>query len=90
MLSNLISLHSSGYYISGAQGCDTLGATEEAISGLMTKELMEGCEGAEDIKCGIIGEIGCSWPLHGESYVSQLFHGSKLYEERKCGFSVTF
>lgn len=29
---------------------------------VMKTDLLHGAEGG-DIKCGIIGEIGCSWPL---------------------------
>lgn len=36
-------------------------ATEE-MAEIMRKELLEGCDGS-DIKAGVIGEIGCSWPL---------------------------
>jgi len=32
---------------------------------VMTKDLTSGCDGT-DIKCGCIGEIGCSWPLGGK------------------------
>ena len=30
----------------------------------MRTEIVEGCEGT-GIKCGVIGEIGCNWPLEG-------------------------
>ena len=31
----------------------------------IVKEVMQGADGT-DIKCGVIGEIGCSWPLTGK------------------------
>lgn len=36
--------------------------TSEAMAEVMKTDLLHGAEGG-DIKCGIIGEIGCSWPL---------------------------
>jgi len=35
----------------------------EEIRDLIMRELTEGEKG---IRCGIIGEIGCSWPLEGQ------------------------
>ena len=40
------------------------------MSKSIAQELTIGCEDAPDIKCGIIGEIGCSWPLYGDYYGS--------------------
>jgi hypothetical protein len=37
----------------------------------MLKELIEGAE--DGIKCGIIGEIGVSWPMH-RMYDMNLFY----------------
>jgi phosphotriesterase-related protein len=36
----------------------------EEMAAHMKTEIVEGCEGT-GIKCGVIGEIGCSWPLEG-------------------------
>jgi len=36
----------------------------EEMADFMTKELLEGCDGT-DMKAGVIGEVGCSWPLAG-------------------------
>ena len=38
---------------------------EEELCGEMVSEVMEGADGTE-IKCGVIGEIGCTYPLTGK------------------------
>lgn len=54
----------TGYYVKAAQSKETLGTSVEDMVKFMTKELTVGCEDKPDVKCGIIGEIGCSWPLY--------------------------
>ncbi len=53
----------TGYYVAASHRPSLLNAGVEEIHDTMLAELTEGCE--DGIKCGIIGEIGCSWPLHG-------------------------
>ena len=36
--------------------------TQEEMAVAMTTEILEGCEGT-GIRTGIVGEIGCNWPL---------------------------
>jgi len=55
---NIIS--GTGFYIAASVGSSRQNASTEEIHALMLKELTEG---ENEIKCGIIGEIGCSWPL---------------------------
>ncbi|KAG0720620.1 Phosphotriesterase-related protein [Chionoecetes opilio] len=54
----------AGYYVMATQKKTTLGLSVEAMSQAMALELTAGCQDAPDIKCGMIGEIGCSWPLY--------------------------
>ncbi|XP_045624915.2 LOW QUALITY PROTEIN: phosphotriesterase-related protein [Procambarus clarkii] len=54
----------AGYYVMAAQNKETLGISVEDMVNSMTMELTFGCGDTPDIKCGIIGEIGCSWPLY--------------------------
>ncbi|XP_042210499.1 phosphotriesterase-related protein-like [Homarus americanus] len=54
----------TGYYVKDTQTRETLGLSVEAMVNSMTPELTLGCGDTPDIKCGIIGEIGCSWPLY--------------------------
>lgn len=54
----------AGYYLTATQKKHTLGLSVEEMSKSITRDLTIGCEEAPDVKCGIIGEIGCSWPLY--------------------------
>jgi len=47
--------------------------SEEDLVKEMASDLTKGVNGS-DVKCGVIGEIGCTWPLHGCMSCS-----SKLY-----------
>lgn len=49
-----------------AQKKETLGISVEQMVDVMSRELTIGCEDAPDVKCGFIGEVGCSWPLYGK------------------------
>jgi len=53
----------TGYYVAAAQSALTLSMKQEEMELVMTREITEGCEDT-GIRCGIIGELGCSWPLH--------------------------
>lgn len=55
-----------GYYVQAAQKKETLGTSVEQMAEFMKRELTVGCDDDPDVKCGIIGEIGCSWPLYGK------------------------
>lgn len=54
----------TGYYVNAAQKQSTLGLKIEEMVEFMTRELTVGCDGDPGILCGIIGELGCSWPLY--------------------------
>ncbi|XP_013380141.1 phosphotriesterase-related protein-like [Lingula anatina] len=53
----------TGFYLESVhpKGMDTFKV--EDIVEMMKMDFLVGCDGT-DIKCGVIGEIGCSWPLH--------------------------
>jgi len=53
---------SAGYYTQAFQDDATLALPVETLAETMIAELVQGARGT-DIRCGIIGEIGCSWPL---------------------------
>ncbi|XP_013380439.1 phosphotriesterase-related protein isoform X2 [Lingula anatina] len=57
---NIIS--STGYYDAVSHPSNMDAITEEEIDAMMRNEILVGCEGT-DVKCGSIGELGCSWPL---------------------------
>lgn len=51
----------TGYYVEPSRP-QTLKMTQEEMAVAMTTEILEGCEGT-GIRTGIVGEIGCNWPL---------------------------
>ena len=53
---------SAGYYTEPYLDAETLAMPVEALTEVIIEELSVGARGTA-IRCGIIGEIGCSWPL---------------------------
>jgi phosphotriesterase-related protein len=53
---------SAGYYTEPYQDAATLALPVEALAQTIIAEMTTGARGTS-IRCGIIGEIGCSWPL---------------------------
>ena len=53
---------SAGYYTEAFQDEATLALPVEVLAETMIAEVAQGARNT-DIRCGIIGEIGCSWPL---------------------------
>jgi phosphotriesterase-related protein len=51
-----------GFYTQAYQDAKTLSLSVEALTDIMTAQITEGAWGT-NVRCGIIGEIGCSWPL---------------------------
>lgn len=52
----------AGYYVNATHPADIDVLTEEELSDQITREITTGV-GNSGIKAGIIGEIGCTWPL---------------------------
>lgn len=52
----------TGFYIAASQSQTKLAYTEERMIKVMQNELVDGFQGTR-MKCGIIGEIGTSWPI---------------------------
>jgi len=52
----------SGHYLDRAHPEDMDKRTEEAIANEIVSDIRAGCDGT-GIRAGVIGEIGCSWPL---------------------------
>lgn len=52
----------TGYYLDSTLPAEVKSSSVEELTKTMVKELTEGL-GNTSIKCGVIGEIGCSWPL---------------------------
>lgn len=57
---------STGFYNASAQGKEALNLNQEQIYTVMAQDLNDGCQDYPEIKAGYIGEIGCTWPLHGK------------------------
>lgn len=54
----------AGHYVDAYLAPETLAADRDALADEMRQQLTEGAWGTA-ITCGIIGELGCSWPLTG-------------------------
>lgn len=54
----------SGYYVDAVHPDNMGKLSEEQLCGEMVADITEGVDGTP-IKCGVIGELGCSWPLTG-------------------------
>lgn len=54
----------TGYYVAAAQDSKLFVEPIEQLAEVMRTEQLEGCMEAREIRCGLIGEIGCSYPLH--------------------------
>jgi len=62
MATGLNVIMGSGYYIAASHGPDMDAKTEEEIAEEIVRDITEGV-GKTDIRAGIIGEIGASWPI---------------------------
>ncbi|XP_068002482.1 phosphotriesterase-related protein [Melanerpes formicivorus] len=52
----------AGFYVDSTHSPQTQAMTVEQLTGIIVEEILSGADGT-DIKCGVVGEIGCSWPL---------------------------
>ena len=52
----------AGFYVDMVHPPDMSERTESQLAAQMTRELTEGVDGT-GVKAGILGELGCSWPL---------------------------
>ncbi|XP_022091804.1 phosphotriesterase-related protein-like isoform X2 [Acanthaster planci] len=51
-----------GYYTSSTHPPEMDRMSQEDVEKVMTTDIMQGADGSTG-RCGVIGEIGCSWPL---------------------------
>ena len=63
MATGLHVVAATGFYIQPSHPATVSGMLEEDLAALMVKAITQGISGTP-VKAGIIGEIGCSWPLH--------------------------
>ncbi|XP_069816756.1 phosphotriesterase-related protein [Dendropsophus ebraccatus] len=52
----------AGFYVDATHSPETRAKSVEQLTEVLVDEVLRGADGT-DIRCGIIGEIGCSWPL---------------------------
>ena len=52
----------AGYYVEASHSNETLALSEDEMATQIINDIQIGADGT-DIKAGIIGEIGCTWPL---------------------------
>eukprot|EP00094_Tigriopus_californicus_P011703 TCALIF_11307-PA protein Name:"Similar to pter Phosphotriesterase-related protein (Danio rerio)" AED:0.10 eAED:0.11 QI:190/0.33/0.42/1/1/1/7/0/346 len=77
----------TGYYVAGAQTESSLNLSVEQCEDHMRAELTHGCVDNPNVRAGIMGEIGCSFPLHAfERKVVQ----ACAQVQQETGFAVTF
>ncbi len=64
LLSGVNIIAGTGYYVAASQDSKIFVDPIEKLAEVMRTEQLEGCLEAPEIKCGLIGEIGCSYPIH--------------------------
>uniref|UniRef100_A0A2K5M536 N-acetyltaurine hydrolase n=1 Tax=Cercocebus atys TaxID=9531 RepID=A0A2K5M536_CERAT len=52
----------AGFYVDATHSSETRAMSVEQLTDVLMNEILHGADGTS-IKCGVIGEIGCSWPL---------------------------
>ncbi|XP_006872670.1 PREDICTED: phosphotriesterase-related protein isoform X2 [Chrysochloris asiatica] len=52
----------AGFYVDATHSSETRAMSIEQLTDVLINEIQHGADGT-NIKCGVIGEIGCSWPL---------------------------
>nr|XP_005906450.1 PREDICTED: phosphotriesterase-related protein isoform X2 [Bos mutus] len=52
----------AGFYVDATHSSETRAKSVEQLTDVLVNEILCGADGTS-IKCGVIGEIGCSWPL---------------------------
>ncbi|KAJ8337062.1 hypothetical protein SKAU_G00382820 [Synaphobranchus kaupii] len=52
----------AGFYVDVTHSSETRKMTVEKLTDIIVNEVLHGADGS-DIKCGVIGEIGTSWPI---------------------------
>ncbi|XP_043823612.1 phosphotriesterase-related protein isoform X1 [Dromiciops gliroides] len=52
----------TGFYVGATHSAETRAMSIEQLTDIFINEILHGAD-STNIKCGVIGEIGCSWPL---------------------------
>ena len=59
----------AGFYVGASHPASMANRSIESLAEQIQAEIESGADGT-DIKCGVIGEIGCSWPLQSKLILS--------------------
>ncbi|CAD5120735.1 DgyrCDS9295 [Dimorphilus gyrociliatus] len=74
----------AGYYVDSAHPPEMIGMSVEDIAESIKEEVLVGYDG---VKCGLIGEIGCSWPLTDAE--RKVLKGAAIAQaDLGCGVSI--
>lgn len=76
----------SGYYVFGTHPTDLKVRSEDSLAEEMVNDIRQGV-GDTGIQSGIIGEIGCSWPLH-EDERKVLSAAARAQKETNCALTI--
>ena len=76
----------SGYYVFGTHPADLKVRSEDSLAEEMVNDIRQGV-GDTGIQSGIIGEIGCSWPLH-EDERKVLSAAARAQKETNCALTI--
>lgn len=75
----------TGFYIQPSHPNEVSSMSQEGLAALMVKEITQGMNGTS-VKAGIIGEIGCSWPMHPDE---RKVVGASAIASRKTGAAIS-
>lgn len=78
----------TGHYVHALQSPETLNMGIEKLTDMYSKDIITGCEveGKGMVKCGFIGEVGSSWPIH-EFEKHAIMATGEIQEVLKCAVS---
>ncbi|EFX84407.1 hypothetical protein DAPPUDRAFT_187750 [Daphnia pulex] len=77
----------TGYYVAASQDSKLFVEPIEKLAEVMRTEQTEGCLEAPTIRCGLIGEIGCSYPIH--NFEKRVLEAAAIIQnELKCPVSI--
>eukprot|EP01112_Ceratiomyxa_fruticulosa_P017384 TRINITY_DN5404_c0_g2_i1.p1 TRINITY_DN5404_c0_g2~~TRINITY_DN5404_c0_g2_i1.p1 ORF type:complete len:351 (+),score=51.37 TRINITY_DN5404_c0_g2_i1:173-1225(+) len=77
-------IYGAGYYLDKVVGKDVENLTEKQLEDIIVNEVLVGIDG---IKCGIIGEIGCSYPIT-ENELKVLRAAGRAQLRTGCALSI--
>lgn len=76
----------TGFYVAKSQSPHILSMSQEDMEQKIREEILSGVDGT-NVKCGVIGEIGCSWPLLPFEKLS-LISSAVVQEETGCPVTI--